>query len=75
MKISQFDSLFTKVFGAWYLGMAISVDISLFIAIYGENYFVTIISGCTAFLLSIHTIMCLLFDQSNYESTLVISIV
>lgn len=51
LKVNQFNKLFTKPLGAFYLGMTISIDISVFIAIFGYNPLVRFLCANLALML------------------------
>ena len=63
-KIIKFDSILTKAFAILYLGATIATDISLFIAIYGNNLLVRFICGNLALLLFIVVLLFGLFLAS-----------
>lgn len=55
LKTNEFNKLFTKILGIFYLGMTISIDISVYIALYGYNPLVRILCVGLAIILYIFT--------------------
>lgn len=56
-KVAEFNSILTFAYGVFYFGITASIDISLFIAIYGKNSLVRFICGNLAFLLFIMVLL------------------
>ena len=55
LKTNEFNKLFTKILGIFYVGMTISIDISVYIALYGYNPLVRALCIGLAIILYIFT--------------------